>query len=99
METRSGSSPMSPREKQTEDSHSGLAYALDERLAPHYERHLVEDCRYRSPDVVAEALRELGASGLWLDIGAGTGLVGKATLRAGLAVELVALDVSPAMLA
>jgi SAM-dependent methyltransferase len=87
-----------PAPEEPNDSPRGLAYAMDERLAPHYERHLVEDCRYRTPDVVADTLRDLEASGLWLDLGAGTGLVGKATVRAGLAIELVALDVSPAML-
>jgi len=81
-----------------DDVRRGLAYAMDERLAVHYERHLVVDCRYRTPEVVAEALAGIGASGLWLELGAGTGLVGKATLEKGLAVELVALDISPAML-
>jgi len=36
---------------------SGLAYAIDERLAPLYERHMVGECGYRTPDVVvAEAV-------------------------------------------
>ena len=94
----------------------GLAYAMEDRLAPHYERHIVEDCHYRTPDVVADALvglpqslgsvsrprlrRSLGSvHRLWLDLGAGTGLVGKAVVRKGLAVELFAIDLSEAMLA
>jgi predicted TPR repeat methyltransferase len=89
---------MAARDRRETEPTRGLAYAMDERLAPHYERHIVEDCRYRTPDVVAEALAALGASGLWLDIGAGTGLVGKAALRAKVSVELVAVDVSQAML-
>ena len=91
----------------------GLDYALEARLAPHYERHLVDECGYRTPDEIAAALAECGSiaptggaatlrarneTPLWLDIGAGTGLVGKAFDRHGLAVELVALDLSPAML-
>lgn len=81
------------------DAPEGLAYAMNERLAVHYERHLVVDCRYRTHEVVARMLGELGAKGRWLDIGAGTGLVGKAVLEARLTLELVAIDVSPAMLA
>jgi predicted TPR repeat methyltransferase len=76
----------------------GLAYAMDERLAVHYERHLVEVCRYRTPGVVADALHGIAASGRWLDLGAGTGLVGKAARDGGLRLELVAVDVSRAML-
>jgi SAM-dependent methyltransferase len=81
-----------------DETKDGLAYAMDERLAPHYERHLVEDCLYRTPDVVADVLARMCARGRWLDLGAGTGLVGKALARGRVGVELVALDVSPAML-
>ena len=91
----------------------GLDYALEERLAPHYERHLVDECGYRTPDEIAAAVADgwrrapppgdatfaaQSEKPLWLDMGAGTGLVGKAFDRLGLAVELVALDLSPAML-
>jgi predicted TPR repeat methyltransferase len=76
----------------------GLAYAMDERLAPYYERHLVEECRYRTPDVAAELMASIDARGLWVDLGAGTGLVGKAITRRAIGVELVALDISEAML-
>jgi predicted TPR repeat methyltransferase len=89
---------MPPGDPRDGDKARGLAYAMDERLAPHYERHLVDDCGYRTPDVVAGMLVELGAKGRWLDLGAGTGLVGKATGRTGLAIELVAIDASDAML-
>jgi SAM-dependent methyltransferase len=74
---------------------SGLAYALDGRLAALYERHMVGECGYRTPDMVAD---ELG-KGRWLELGAGTGLVGKAARARGIAIELVAVDISEPMLA
>jgi predicted TPR repeat methyltransferase len=81
------------------DVRRGLAYALDERLAPHYERHLVRDCHYRTPSIIADTLRGLGAvRGRWLDAGAGSGLVGKAIAETGLPLELVAVDLSAPML-
>jgi SAM-dependent methyltransferase len=89
---------MPRRDELEENIGRGLAYAMDERLAVYYERQLVDECRYRTPAVVADALAGIGASGLWLDLGAGTGLVGKATLEKGLDVALVAVDVSRAML-
>jgi predicted TPR repeat methyltransferase len=82
----------------------GLVYAFDDRLAPHYERHLIEECSYATPDVVADVMAEVVTEARdhraerWLDIGAGTGLVGKAVARRGVAIELVALDVSEPML-
>ena len=77
----------------------GLAYAHDERLAVFYERHLVDDCEYRAPWMVAEAVELSAAPGArWLDLGAGTGLVGKALAERGVKLELVAVDVSTAML-
>jgi predicted TPR repeat methyltransferase len=101
----------------------GMRYATDERLAAHYERHLVGGCHYRTPDVVAEVLETLLCESLKrvrsaergtvagdpfekrivgaptiLDLGAGTGLVGKAVARRGIAAEMWALDVSEPML-
>ena len=89
---------MSARDRLQDQVKRGLVYAMDERLAAHYERHLVEDCHYRTPDVVAQQLVEHRASGRWLDLGAGTGLVGKAALRLGLRIDFIAVDMSEAML-
>lgn len=69
-----------------------------DEIAPDYERHLQDDCRYRSPERVATALAKLPAQGRWLDLGAGTGLLGAALAQHDLDVELVAVDVSSVML-
>jgi SAM-dependent methyltransferase len=77
----------------------GLDYALEARLAPHYERHLVDECRYRTHQVLADELALLTpARGRFVDLGAGSGLVGKAIVARKVAVDLVAVDISPAML-
>jgi predicted TPR repeat methyltransferase len=80
----------------------GLAYALDPRLAAHYERHLVEECRYRTHEVLADELSAFDALGpnpaLFVDLGAGSGLVGEAIAARNRALELVAVDISAAML-
>ncbi len=77
----------------------GLAYALEPRLAPHYERHLVEECHYRTHEIMARELAALVSPvGLFVDVGAGSGLVGKALVARGLELDLVAIDISPAML-
>ena len=78
---------------------SGLAYALEPRLAPHYERHLVDECHYRTPEILACELAALRPTpGLFVDAGAGSGLVGKTLLSRGIAISLVAVDISRAML-
>jgi predicted TPR repeat methyltransferase len=78
----------------------GLAYAEDERLAAFYERHLVGDCHYQAPLWVAELIAGCARPGArWLELGAGTGLVGKALEARALPLTLVAVDISPAMLA
>ncbi|HEY3594654.1 MAG TPA: class I SAM-dependent methyltransferase [Polyangiaceae bacterium] len=78
----------------------GLVYAEDERLAAFYERHIVGDCHYRAPAVVSEWIEQSGRGGRWLDLGAGTGLVGKALAERSNAsrLQLVAVDSSAAML-
>jgi len=73
--------------------------ATYDELAPDYDRHLRDECDYRSPEHVAAELARLGASGRWLDLGAGTGLVGEALVDRGVDLCLVAIDVSAAMLA
>lgn len=72
--------------------------ATYDALAHDYDRHLKDDCRYRSPERVASAVAELAPVGRWLDLGAGTGLVGEALHGLGATPDMVALDVSSAML-
>jgi len=77
----------------------GLAYALEARLAVHYERHLVEECHYQTHEILARELAALAPPpGLFVDMGAGTGLVGKAIASQGLELDLVAIDISGPML-
>jgi SAM-dependent methyltransferase len=81
------------------DLEKGRAYAEDERLTAFYERHLLDECRYRAHERVAGAVASLARAGSrWLDVGAGTGLVGSALETIGVDVSLVALDISSAML-
>jgi SAM-dependent methyltransferase len=98
---------MQSRFRSDERIGAGLAYAVDERLAPHYERHMLGECRYRTPQVVAGVLADLigstspdplACAPLWLDVGAGTGLVGRALRSRSICFALVAVDISPAML-
>jgi len=81
------------------DLEEGLAYAMHARLAAHYERHLVDECGYRSHEMIAETALSLGPrDGLWLDFGAGSGLVGRALAAHSTAIQLIAIDRSRAML-
>jgi predicted TPR repeat methyltransferase len=81
------------------DLEKGRAYAQDERLSAFYERHLLDECRYRAHERVADSVASLARGGSrWLDVGAGTGLVGRALETIGADVVLVALDISSAML-
>ncbi len=74
------------------------ARATYDELAEHYDQHLEEECGYRSPAHVAKHVAALGGQGVWLDLGAGTGLLGEALARRQVPVQLVGLDVSEAML-
>lgn len=69
-----------------------------DEMADDYDRHLQEDCGYRSPSRVARVLADLPVSGRWVDLGAGTGLLGSALERYKLDVSLIAVDVSSSML-
>jgi predicted TPR repeat methyltransferase len=81
------------------DLQLGRAYAENERLSAFYERHLVDFCQYRAPAIVADVVAPMAAAGSrWLEVGAGTGLVGKELEGRGARLELVALDISEAML-
>jgi predicted TPR repeat methyltransferase len=60
---------------------------------------MVDDCHYRTPEVVADALSRFAhPGGRWLDLGAGNGLLGRALFTRNVAVELHAVDISQAML-
>lgn len=72
--------------------------ATYDAIAHDYDRHLKDDCGYRSPERVASAVADLASEGRWLDLGAGTGLVGEALHGLGATPEMVAIDVSAAML-
>jgi MFS family permease len=70
-----------------------------ERIAPTYDRALLDGMGYLSPDAVAAVARRLlPPDARVLDVGAGTGLLGVALAEAGF-TRLDALDLSPAMLA
>ena len=75
--------------------------ALFDGYAPRFERHLVGALNYRGPALILaalDALRDAPAQyGTVLDLGCGTGLMGRAL--AGRAKHLVGVDLSPAMLA
>ena len=72
--------------------------ATYDALAPDYDRHLQDECSYRSPERIAAALVPLDPQARWVDLGAGTGLVGEALHKVGCAPEMIAVDVSSAML-
>lgn len=68
-------------------------------FADDYDEHLDKGCSYASPGRVAGTVAELKPRGRWLDVGAGTGLLGEALASRNVRIELVGLDVSAAMLA
>src|SRR5690606_15100515 len=72
--------------------------ATYDALAPDYDRHIQDECSYRSPERIAAALVPLDPQARWVDLGAGTGLVGEALHKVGCAPEMIAVDVSSAML-
>lgn len=81
----------------------GPAYvrALFEGYAPRFERHLVDELGYRGPQMMVDALDALSDAPSHfpraLDLGCGTGLMGRAL--AGRVDTLAGCDLSPAMLA
>lgn len=79
---------------------SARAKRMYDHLAPDYDRHLLHDCRYQTPRSAAAFLAERAPKvrGLWLDLGAGTGLVGRELEPTPLELALVAMDLSRAML-
>ncbi len=75
------------------------AQATYDAFAVDYDEHLEEGCRYTSPGRVARTVAALKPCGLWLDVGAGTGLLGEALASRSVRLDLIGLDVSAAMLA
>jgi len=73
--------------------------ALYDEWAKDYDRDLTGDYRYRSPDIVADAVEALGIpkDAALVDLGCGTGLIGAALKARGYAT-LDGLDVSQGML-
>ncbi|GEP10899.1 class I SAM-dependent DNA methyltransferase [Methylobacterium gnaphalii] len=75
--------------------------ALFDGYAARFERHLVGDLRYRGPELILQALDALpdapGRFETALDLGCGTGLMGRAL--AGRVGTLAGVDLSPEMLA
>ena len=70
-----------------------------ERIAPAYDRALIDGMGYRSPPAVAAVARRLlPVDARILDAGAGTGLLGAALKEVGF-TRIDGLDLSPAMLA
>ncbi len=86
----------------TQLSVSFEATRLYENWDCNYDHQLLIDCAYRSPTRLAELVKVSCVSMRfdvpWLDLGAGTGLVGRALADAGLHLPLIAVDLSRAML-
>ncbi len=100
--TTSETPPRPALERAEERAFVADLYATE---AEAYDRHLLIDCEYRTPAVLADALAPTLAKlaalgrGAWLDLGAGTGLLGRALAARGLVVPWVGLDLAPEMLA
>ena len=70
---------------------------LFDQYAPRFDAHLIEDLGYRGPEIIADALAGLEPeNGIGLDLGCGTGLMGRRLARPGLMLD--GIDLSAAML-
>ncbi|MBM6592928.1 class I SAM-dependent DNA methyltransferase [Microvirga pudoricolor] len=81
----------------------GYVRALFDEYAPRFDGHLTGPLSYRGPELIADALRRACHErmrphrfGLTLDLGCGTGLMGRAL--SGVASPLEGIDLSPRML-
>lgn len=77
--------------------------ALFDQYAESFDQHLTQDLHYRGPDILKQAVLDACASlgrppsfDRAIDLGCGTGLVGKAF--AGMATRFSGVDLSPAMI-
>ncbi|MCX7372416.1 MAG: tetratricopeptide repeat protein [Alphaproteobacteria bacterium] len=75
---------------------AGYVRELFDQFAPRFDAELEGALHYRTPALLAEALRQVGAAGAVLDLGCGTGLSGVALKP--LARRLEGVDLSPRML-
>ena len=76
----------------------GYVRALFDQYAPRFERHLVEDLGYRGPALLISALDRVAPGRTFartLDLGCGTGLMGRALANRSTRIDGV--DLSPAM--
>ena len=81
---------------------SASALAAYQGWGPQYEHHLLSHCSYQTPFRVARVLRpwvDPHRSACWLDLGAGTGLVGRALIASAAHLQLIAVDLSRELLA
>lgn len=70
---------------------------LFDQYAPRFDAHLVEGLGYRGPEIIADALVGVDpGTGTGLDLGCGTGLMGRRLARPGLVLD--GIDLSSAML-
>lgn len=87
----------------TEAAPAAYVAAMFDDYAPRFERHLVEELGYAVPDLMRAAIGRwlphcrAGPVSTMLDLGCGTGLVGRAF--ADLATAIDGVDLSPGMLA
>jgi predicted TPR repeat methyltransferase len=75
----------------------GYVTNLFDEIAPQFESHLVHELEYQVPEALAKLVRpELEANACVIDLGCGTGLVGKALASAG--TQITGVDLSARML-
>ena len=76
---------------------AGYVTNLFDEIAPQFESHLVHELEYQVPEALAKLVRpELKANACVIDLGCGTGLVGKALASAG--TQITGVDLSARML-
>lgn len=87
------------RAKNVQSALNDSSQIIYDGLADDYDRHLLQDCDYNAPAVVAHQVDEHTAGPIHvLDAGAGTGLVGRALVHAGVEADLVGIDLVDSML-
>ena len=80
------------------DMPAAYVATLFDQYAPRFDAHLLDGLAYRGPQIIAEALAKAGAgtAAAGLDLGCGTGLMGRVLAHPGLRLDGV--DLSAAML-